>query len=72
MQLFWAGRGWSLSFDNAQIPLVPQNYSQAISHFKQESITGVANGQSIFTWDDSIGGFNASRFLYLIIRVSVF
>ena len=55
-------RGWSLKFDNAQIPIVPQNYSKPVSHFKQESITGIANGQSIFTWKDSIGGFDASRF----------
>lgn len=54
-------RKWSLSFDNAEIPINPTHYSQTVSHFKQDSITGVANGQSIFTWDDSIGNFDASR-----------
>ena len=56
-------RSWSLNFDNAKIPFAPLNYSQVAAQYEQESITGVVGGQSIFTWDDSIGNYNASRFV---------
>lgn len=54
-------RGWTFNADNARIPLDVSGYGYPISHFKQESITGFSDGQSIFTWDDSIANRDASR-----------
>lgn len=56
-------RNWTLNFDNAKIPFAPLNYSQVAAQYEQESISGIVGGQSIFTWDDSIGNYNASRFV---------
>lgn len=56
-------RGWTIYADNAKIPLDVSGYSKPVCHFKQETITGFSNGQSIFTWNDSIGNRSASRFV---------
>lgn len=54
-------RGWTINADNARIPLDVSGYGYPVCHFKQETITGYSNGQSIFTWDDNIGNRDASR-----------
>ncbi len=52
---------WTINSDNAKIPLDASGYSAPVCHFKQEGITGYSNGQTIFTWNDSIGNRDASR-----------
>lgn len=56
-------RGWTINADNVKIPLDVSGYGYPVCHFQQETITGYSNGQSIFTWDDSIGNRDASRFV---------
>ena len=52
---------WTISADNAKIPLDISGYSKPVCHFNQESITGFSNGQSIFTWDDGVANRDARR-----------
>jgi len=54
-------RGWTINADNVKIPLDVSGYSFPVCHFKQETITGFSDGQSIFSWDDSVGNRDANQ-----------
>jgi len=54
-------RGWNLSFDNAKTPLDVSGYGKPVLYFNQDSLKDKQNGEHIFTWDDSIRNFDASR-----------
>jgi phage-related protein len=54
-------RGWTINADNVKIPLDVSGYGYPICHFQQDTLKDSKNGESIFTWRDSIRNYNASR-----------